>query len=114
MYFRYSVQNENGLVMESTSSNIASSTAPGPSTESEPFVVTACTSGPSCSSLDTTTHSNNTQRKRKADLLVTSYVSICDFYIKYNTFLQALFNTFMVDLLVHSYLLYIYNLKVVH
>lgn len=75
MEFRYSVQNENGQAMES-SSNIASSSAPGPSTESEPSVVTACTSGPSCSSLDTTTHSNNTQRKRKADLLVTSYVSI--------------------------------------
>lgn len=80
MYFRYSVQIENGLAMESSSSsssnsNIASSTAPGPSTESEPSVVTAGTSGPSCSSLDTTTHSN-TQRKRKADLLVTSYVNI--------------------------------------
>lgn len=75
MYFRYSVQNENGQAMESSSSNIASSTAPGPSTESEPSVVTAGTSGPSCSSLDTTTHTNNTQRKRKADFLVTSYVS---------------------------------------
>ncbi|VVC26804.1 Major intrinsic protein, conserved site [Cinara cedri] len=74
---RYSVQNENGQAMESSSgsSNIASSTAPGPSTESEPSIVTACTSGPSCSSLDTTTHSsNNNQRKRKADLLVTSYM----------------------------------------
>lgn len=77
MYFRYSVQNENGQTMESSNSNIASSSAPGPSTESEPSVVTACTSGPSCSSLDTTTHSNSSQRKRKADLLVTSYVSIC-------------------------------------
>lgn len=67
--------------MESSISNIASSTAPGPSTESEPSVVTACTSGPSCSSLDTTTHSNNTQRKRKADLLVTSYVSISCIFI---------------------------------
>jgi nucleoprotein TPR len=82
IYFRYSAQNENGLATESSSSsNIASSTAPGPLTESEPSVVTACTSGPSCSSLDTTTHSNNTQRKRKADLLVTSYVIIN--YIKY-------------------------------
>ncbi|XP_025205590.1 nucleoprotein TPR [Melanaphis sacchari] len=71
---RYSVQNENGQAMESSNSNIASSSAPGPSTESEPSVVTACTSGPSCSSLDTTTHSNSTQRKRKADLLVTSYM----------------------------------------
>lgn len=68
--------------MESSSSNIASSSAPGPSTESEPSVVTACTSGPSCSSLDTTTHSNNTQRKRKADLLVTSYVNIILFLHK--------------------------------
>ncbi|XP_022171411.1 nucleoprotein TPR-like isoform X3 [Myzus persicae] len=71
---RYSVQNENSQAMESSNSNIASSSAPGPSTESEPSVVTACTSGPSCSSLDTTTHSNSTQRKRKADLLVTSYM----------------------------------------
>uniref|UniRef100_A0A2S2PQR5 NUA/TPR/MLP1-2-like domain-containing protein n=2 Tax=Schizaphis graminum TaxID=13262 RepID=A0A2S2PQR5_SCHGA len=69
-----SVQNENSQAMESSNSNIASSSAPGPSTESEPSVVTACTSGPSCSSLDTTTHSNSTQRKRKADLLVTSYM----------------------------------------
>lgn len=69
-----SVQNENGQTMESSNSNIASSSAPGPSTESEPSVVTACTSGPSCSSLDTTTHSNSSQRKRKADLLVTSYM----------------------------------------
>jgi len=76
MYFRYSVQNENSQAMESSSSNIASSSAPGPSTESEPSVVTAGTNGPSCSSLDTTTHSNDTQRKRKADLLVTSYVNI--------------------------------------
>lgn len=68
--------------MESSSSNIASSSAPGPSTESEPSVVTACTSGPSCSSLDTTTHSNNTQRKRKADLLVTSYVNISYSFIQ--------------------------------
>lgn len=70
------MQNENGQAMESSNSNIASSSAPCPSTESEPSVVTACTSGPSCSSLDTTTHSNNSQRKRKADLLVTSYVII--------------------------------------
>lgn len=74
IYFRYSAQNENSQATESNS-NIASSSAPGPSTESEPSVVTAGTNGPSCSSLDTTTHSNNTQRKRKADLLVTSYVS---------------------------------------
>ncbi|CAI6354434.1 unnamed protein product [Macrosiphum euphorbiae] len=71
---RYSVQNENGQTMESSNSHIASSSAPGPSTESEPSVVTACTSGPSCSSLDTTTHSNTSQRKRKADLLLTSYM----------------------------------------
>eukprot|EP00102_Acyrthosiphon_pisum_P026921 XP_016664131.1 PREDICTED: nucleoprotein TPR-like [Acyrthosiphon pisum] len=72
---RYSVQNENGQTMENSNRNIASSSsAPGPSTESEPSVVTACTSGPSCSSLDTTTHSNSSQKKRKADLLVTSYM----------------------------------------
>ncbi|XP_050441789.1 nucleoprotein TPR-like [Adelges cooleyi] len=70
-----SVQVENGQTMETSSTNnIASSSAPGPLTESEPSVITAGTSGPSCSSLDTTTHSNNSQRKRKADLLVTSYM----------------------------------------
>lgn len=47
-----------------------------PSTELESSIITAGTSRPNYSSLDTTAHSNFNQLKRKADFLGTSHVNI--------------------------------------